>query len=614
MYAKYHQLRLWLLILALILGTTSCGSVEQWGEKPSEDWSRGVPLGESVTGSIGLSLEGMGERVYAVWPFEDEGTSFIRFTSLNERGEQVVVTDLEIPGQSKFPRLVRALPGNQHLLWASRQSGDSIWRLYYSLIDERGDFLIDPKVISLSDSNVGKYVVASDQEGGVVVIWDRGDPGDLQYLHVGPDGEIITGPLALGVNGESPSIVVDETRILHLIWLDERDVYYDQLNIDQPTRIHGTQVVDLNATGTYGLSGDSLGGPVLGYADGWVYILWSVLSYFDVESGTASTEYVSFPADAPQEVMGTRIWTLMVEDQPYRDYSGSLNLSGLGPVLKLADAVDKYGVVYVHDSEFFDDWNDVAGAVSDYLMNPTSMNGLNDELVVALTSSQQYRNKVNMQISVEIFKDGQFQGYSVATRTRNISDEAALSIDQAGNVHLFWREGPGGKYLYYATTAPEAKAAIDQLRINDLYQFVLMAGMESLVSIAFLPIVGFFWMLPGLLLLGGWKVYKGQMDITEPSGWLPLSLSIVLYYIVKFTTLPTSLHYVPFSAWINIPADLQPVLRFGVPLIMICIAFLIANKLCKRYNNSLPIFYVSIVLVDALLTLVIYGVNFLGAH
>jgi hypothetical protein len=104
------------------------------------------------------------------------------------------------------------------------------------------------------------------------------------------------------------------------------------------------------------------------------------------------------------------------------------------------------------------------------------------------------------------------------------------------------------------------------------------------------------------------------MEVTEPSAWIPLSISIILYYAVKLITLPTILNYVPFSAWINIPTKIQPLLRYGIPLLIIGLAFLVANKLRRRYNNSVPVFYISFVLIDALLTLVIYGVNFLGAH
>ncbi|MGD9091365.1 MAG: hypothetical protein PVF74_00850, partial [Anaerolineales bacterium] len=435
-----HLMKVCLIIAILTLWTVSCGSIEQWGEKPSEDWSRSIPLGESVVGSIGVSVEGSGERVHAVVPYDEGEGARIRYIQLNSIGEQVVIVDLNVPGQLKFPRLLHASPGNQHLVWASRQTGESNWRLWYALLGEGGELFGAPKSLSPNDINVGKYVIASDQMGGAVIVWDRGDPGELYYLHIDAGGNRLSGPMALGVHGEAPSMVVDETGVVHLLWMDERDVFYDQLNIAHPSVLRGILVVDLNATGTYGMSGDSLGGPRLGYADGWVYILWSVLSYFDVESGTASTEYVAFPADAPREVLGTRIWTLMVEEQPYREYSGSFNLSGLGPAVNFSDAIDEFGVVYVHESDYFDDWNDVSGAVSDYLMNPAPMIGSNDELAVVLTSSQKYRNSENLQILIGLFKDGQYQGYSVATKTQNISDDGVVAVDDAGNMHLFWRE------------------------------------------------------------------------------------------------------------------------------------------------------------------------------
>jgi hypothetical protein len=150
------------------------------------------------------------------------------------------------------------------------------------------------------------------------------------------------------------------------------------------------------------------------------------------------------------------------------------------------------------------------------------------------------------------------------------------------------------------------------LSTGDFVNAVLEGGMESLVSLAFMPFLGFGWLLPGLVVIGIWKLIKDEESVTQPSSWPVLIIAIIIYYSVKTITLPTIATYVPFSAWIYIPADWELALRIGVPLTIFAISLFVAFKVSVKYSDSAVLFYVVLALTDALLTLAIYGVNFLG--
>ena len=76
-------------------------------------------------------------------------------------------------------------------------------------------------------------------------------------------------------------------------------------------------------------TGDSLVGPALGVSDGWVYVLWSILRQSGLSAGTAITEYVSFPVDAPGLSNSAEIGIRQDEEQVYLPYEGGLALTQL---------------------------------------------------------------------------------------------------------------------------------------------------------------------------------------------------------------------------------------------------------------------------------------------
>jgi len=279
------------------------------------------------------------------------------------------------------------------------------------------------------------------------------------------------------------------------------------------------------------------------------------------------------------------------EKQPYQPYQGSFQLTQLVP--PVADA----------------------SSTSDYILHPSVMAGnQTDELAVAIAMNQKTRLDEHLQIAVAIFADGQFRGYSLATKTDEISDDPVLYADANHHLHLAWEMGAGGRNIYYASTTPTVISALDRLNSGDLINAILEGSMEGLVGMALLPVVGFGWMLPGLLIMGIYKLFRDQETLSDPLSWVLLVISILVYQLVKLATLPTIATYTPFSAWLDLPEWLSTPLRLAVPLIIFVVAVYVANRVRQRHSQSSALFYVMITLTDAALTLAIYGVTFLGVY
>ena len=572
-----------LACILLVLVFTACGAAEQRGAKASADWSRGIPLEGNSMGSVGLAVGDEDASVHLVWPVGAGEGERIHYLHLDQSGDPIVTKDLAFPGQLRNTRLLPAGGENTHLFWASRSSSETGWQLWHALLKSDGDLAGELTRVSFDEGEVGDYTAASDNTGGAVIAWESGNQADLHLLHMNQDGEVLSRPVTLTSQGESPNLRVDPEGNIHLVWLSGTSFMYAEIPLDDLRADSGVPVAGI----TIG-TGDSLTGPVLGLSDGWVYVFWSILSQSGLEAGTAHTEFAAFPSGMPGSSQSKPIWILPAEEQPYIPYRGSLSLTQ-----------------YVEPPK-------AANESTDFIMHPAAMTGINPELAVAVSAQQQLRMNAQMQIVVLLFEDGRYRGYTLASKTGQISDKPVLSVDNSGNLYLGWQEGASKQDIYYATTEPEAVAALDGLSMGDFVYAVLEGGMESLVGLAFMPFLGFGWLLPGLIVIGIWKLFKDEESVTQPSSWPVLIIAIIIYYSIKTITLPTIATYVPFSAWIYIPADWELPLRIGVPITIFAISLFVAHKVSVKYSDSAVLFYVVLGLTDALLTLAIYGVNFLG--
>jgi hypothetical protein len=593
-----------LLFAMLIVGCTLDDRKEG---KPSPDWSRSIAIGGSASGTLGLAVD-KGGHVHVAWPFSRASISGVHYEQLNDTTNRTLEWDLPIEGGVRTTRLVLGPENKLHLFYARRTPGFETWDLIHHTIDvERatppeaaeGDVLVH---------EIGKYAVTTDGSGVVFIVGDRGDPGELWFRYVDPDGRP-SGERNLALEeAEAPSICLSNDGIVHLTWQEGRSIAYAQIEPNSMTVQHHSLVSDLGAS----LSGTQISGPTIGSAKGRIYILWSVMPYTDTETGQAKALYVSLDPAHPQLRQPTRLWLLSSEEQTYTTYRGPLPLTHWVQRPSLRGAIDEFGQTSVVETEDHGDFVDVTGAVSKFVYNPAAMSGSGDELAVSLVTSQEVQLDTQTQIAVGLFGEGVFRGYAIASQTERLSDQPMLALGGNDHLHLVWREGSSGSEVYYATTSPKARARLDRLTTSDLVHATPKALTDMVVGLLLTPLVGIWWILPSFLGLGAWKLLRREQKDPARISKITLVCALLVYYAVKMTFLPSLFHYVPLSAWIFIPDLWKNPLRLGFPPLIFTLALGLGAVARKRRDLSNLPFYFLVSLLDAALTLIFYGVSYLG--
>lgn len=569
-----------LILFSLALLLAGCVG-EPRGRKPSADWSRSQLVGETVTGSLGMAVEGAGERVYLVWPTSIEEQIHLHYAQLDSLAAPVVNRVLKLPpGLPRAPRLLAAGDGQSHLVWAHRPGPEFIWDLWYARLDSVGEFAIEPVQLSTPGMNVGRFVVASNRQGGGVVVWD--DRATALYARsfsqVGP---VAGEPAQLTTNGRNPAAQFDPDGRLHLAWYDGQRFLYANFTSDLPGPTFGIPVAEL----TLGPS-DNLAGPALTIAEETAVLVWTTYSQSGQRAGDARAEYVTFPVDQPTFQPSTSLWLSPEEEQSYQPYQGAYTLSQLAPPPPSASFS------------------------TDYVFQPSAANGRGLAAAVALAMRQEYRLETFVQVAVAIYELGQFQGYQMASKIEDVAQEPVLVADTAGHLHLAWRQGAGGGRVAYATTAPAARARLDRLSFDDVANALFTGGIEGLTGVLFFPLA-MGWLLPGVVVLGLYKLRRDDEKVTDRLSIVLLIVAVAFYQVTKLAFLPRIFTYIPFSAWLDVPATWSLPLRVVVPALAL-LAGVGAAEVVRRRSPSTLLYYLTLCGVDALLTLAVYGVNFLG--
>jgi hypothetical protein len=575
-------LLLTVLALTLFLLLTACGlgSAEP-GRQPSPDWSRGIPLSSDVGGTLGMVVTGAADSIHIVWPTVLDDQAHIHYVQLNDEGAITVDRDLELPeGRVRSPRLLSAADGDLHLFWARRVSGSENWELWHSLLDQSGDLVGTATQISPIDTKVGTFVVAQNRDGTGYVVWEDDSSGWLVGASVEDAG--IGEAFELVEEATIPGIAVDEDGILHLAWIETTAIRYASYGPDQLGSTEGVVVTTFEEQ-----SANSIDGPAINVADGQVYIAWSTFANVGLESGSGRTEYVSFPAGAPANTASSRIWILPSEEQPYGPYEGNY------PLTVLADPVTSPMLT------------------TNIVLEPNAGAARGSELAMVVSAMQEQRLDEYVQMVLVLLEDGQFKGYQLAGKTESLSREGSLSTDDLGNLHLAWREGTGTK-AYYATTAPDIQSGINSLGGGDLASMLLGGGLDAITGALFFPL-SLVWFIPGFLLLGIYKLRKDDDPMSDRTSQFLAVVAIILYQLSKALFLPTIISYVPFSAWVDIPENMTKVLQVLIPTLILTLGVVIA-EIVRRRNPSISglVYFLIVCGVDAILTLGVYGVGYLG--
>jgi hypothetical protein len=524
---------------------------------------------------------------HLAWPTAGDDQAHIHYLQIDGNAEIVADYDLSLSsGRQRTPRFLPASDNNLHLFWGNRIAGARGWTLWHALLDERGDIIGQPTQVSPDELRVGDYAVVNEGNDGALVIWEQDSSQGLWATRLTSDGGI-GDTVRLTERGDSPYAHVEADGTVHLTWRDDLSIQYTAYPLGELGLTEGAtaaRMQDIIA---------NTDGPVISLGGEWVYILWSTFALSGLEGGNGWTEYVAFPKSdyaSGELTVGPpeRIWTLTDEEQPYDDYDGAYTLTVLAPAV-------------------------TTPALSvDYILEPDPDAGLGDEIAVAVAAKQSYRLDEVVQMAVLLFNEGEFDGYQMAGKTNGFSLEGKLQSDSAGNLYLVWREGTGGRQLYFAATEPALRSELNQLGRTDFFQALIGGGLEAVTGALFFPL-SLIWFVPGGLLLGIWKLRKDDETIDDAASRILLVVAVVLYQGTKILFLPSVVTYIPFSAWLDVPPALGAVLRIMVPILSFALGILVAEWVRRRRQGSSSLIYFFVACgVDAIITLMVYGVNFLG--
>lgn len=571
-----RQMVWWLGLAALLLWSGCTAAVEKT-RRPDSDWSRGLLLGRDAAGPATLTFDAGNGWLWVVWPTRADQE--VRRVALDAQGRVVREQSTHLPTTSVRSTRLAFPQGEARLFWAGHLPGqpDRLWTAAWPAEAAAAGAV---EALSPEGDAVTTWDLAALPDGRLAVVWVNKRDGMVVLRLLGADGQPDGAPQSV-VPGRRVALAADEEGRLHLAWVDpDGNVRYARLM--PPTW-------QMTAEHLLWTAAEGAGGPnalALAVSTDRLLVTWSVVQRSGMEAGTAYTAWVSFPFDTPQPPQAARLWVPDAEHPRYRQRSLTEGISRLAPPAP-------------------------AGRGSAYVERPALAADAGGRFWLAVSAQMALRLDRQLQIVVGVIQEGRFLGVQPATRTETLSTDAALALDAAGNPHLVWREGAAGAQVFYATAAPAARAALNRLTTGDLAGMLARGSLESAVGMALFP-VAFFWLLPGLGLVGVWSLL-GWSYLDRRPAWAGLVLALAAYQVVKMAFLPTLWTYVPFSAWLDVPDGVGNGLRLAMPPLILGVAVGVAAWGRRRWGmDSLAGMFLLLAGVDALLTLAVYGVNLMG--
>jgi hypothetical protein len=209
-----------------------------------------VLIEKSIDGGLSPSIAvDSHDNIY----FTRIGWSRIVLTKLDNHGNLLIGALKVSPviTTTATPKIAIDSSNNIHLVWQG-QDANGIWQLYYLKLDSAGNVLVPTKVItnriteggwiedlSISiDSNDDLHIVWPDNRDSMTYHWGN---SEIYYIKLNNNGDILIADTRLtsyGGASQSPSIAVDSTNKVHVVWIDNRhalsDIYYKYFDPEQP--------------------------------------------------------------------------------------------------------------------------------------------------------------------------------------------------------------------------------------------------------------------------------------------------------------------------------------------------------------------------------------------
>jgi hypothetical protein len=577
-----------LFMLIVFLGglmLTSCQLMNEKSLRASRDWSRGQRVGQAALNSeVGLAVSPSGEDIYVTWIAQEEDRSLLRYARLDASSRVLLSRDLRI--STNVPSSINLLLDEDrrlHMTWLDRLADD--YRLFYVALDTSGELVTYPGPLSPDGLGVSEYAVGLKRGDAPEVLWtayeEEGEGQGLYHARIDSEGQATGTRLLLPGPVMDISFRTDREGTVHLAWQERPTygrhyLYYATLDRDgrlsEPAEISSFPVV----TGMIGRR------PVVGLADGDVYLYWSLERRGGgLTPPSATSYYVAFPLGRPD---------LMSAPQPV------VIPSALSP--RYAPDRSSFNLRQTAQS-------DEAAFPSEFIYLPSSIRSHEQELATAWSVQLSGRRRENMQIVLTLWSQGELEGYQVVGKSRSSSLRPVLVEDDTRNLHLAWIDTAGfGRYdIYYASTAAEARARMNRVSAHD----VLVAGANVLwafvQALGFLPLA-FIWFVVPLGVMSIFLFITAESGLDRRGPRIMLVVSIVIYLLFKYLT---ANYWLGAFQMPSLPRALLNLLSFVTPIAIVSLASIVTWFYIKRreFTSLLQAFAVFAGL-DTMITLLVY--------
>lgn len=579
------------VIVLAVLILTGCEAPEaELSRKVSPDWSRGVRLGVAYFGEpiTLVADEGRGWS-HIVWTGQVDDEQNLHYVRLSPRGEVLLERDLELTlTKTRRPQLLLDQAGGLHLFFLARLSGSKQPSLFHTFLDDEGRISAAPIRLSAPDQEVDFYRVVLGAAGQIEVFWSVGqavEPG-IRHVALNEKGSPVSVPALLITGGAAFDVQADARGSIHLTWFQPwpdgqgQEVRYTSFAEDRLQPGTGVFLADMPTP-----LGVIIWGPTLGLDSTNAYIFWSREYRLGLEAGTAETHYATFPLGAPAPGE-ERLLLPPVSEPVYSEHQGPFGYANLAE----PGSGQRYG--------------------SDFLTMPVPVAGQMSELPVLITMKVVEPGRAKAQVVAVVFAQGKLRGYHFVART-TLSSQYPLAVsDAAHDLHAVWSDlvGRGSHVVYFASTSSAVRERVDRLWPGDVVTTSMNVVWGMLSGLVVLPLT-LLWILPAAIWLAIYAFVGPGESLSYRPARIALVVGVLLYLGAKLVWMPTILDYVPFSTWVPLPLkSVSIILRIMTPLTILGLALLVGYARVRRADSkSVFAFIVPFVVVDALLTIAVYG-------
>jgi hypothetical protein len=590
----------WLILAALglgplfacaLIGPASLGG--ELGLKAAPDWSRALPVGAGLYGTdsgapLAVDAENKVHLVWAVRPRAEEyDLHYVRLDALGR-----VEEEHDLNSGLYEPRRMQLLRDDEGLihvfLLAAPDRGD-LSSLFHLVLGGDGRVISGPSLVSSGENPCYSYDLTAGADGVIHLFWVEGKGVDsrLLYSSLSPGLVTVASPELLATGVSNPVAGQGQDGMIHLLWEqpgeteDASKLKYAALTGEVTGPLSGIELLDL-PTGTRFFRM----GPVMAVDHDYAYLVWTV-EYRKELFAPAISEgwYAAFPLESPSSVRA-RPFSLPMDERP-----------------KYAPHDSPYSYGYLVSSDGDTEFG------SDRIEGPSVL-AAQDEAVVALSVTVMRGLTRENQIANVMFANGAMVGYQLACNTPHWSRLPNLALDANGQLYLSWAEGlePGPSDVYFASTSPLVRARVDHITSDDVVLALLNTVFSAASAAAMIPFA-VLWVIPPLIWLFVCHFFLGGSGVSGRRAYLALSIALLIYLGAKVYFTPALLEYTPFTLSVPfISSSLYLPLRIAVP---ICSAGLgvaaVIYVLRRSESSSLLASALAFILVDAFLTIVVYG-------